>query len=116
MVKERCLAVKQRVLQIGPFGGTQNGVLSRNHVALIMTGMERMMTCPREYLKHMKKNLGQREGEWMMLFDFGLWNQRTYLIKRWDKKFPNTAGCRGALASARLLARRVLYCFLYLLQ
>ena len=42
-----------RVLQIGPFGGTQNGVLSSNHVALIMAGMERMMTCPREYLSEL---------------------------------------------------------------
>ena len=42
-----------RVLQIGPLGGTQNGLLSGNYVALIMTGMERMMTYPREYLNEL---------------------------------------------------------------
>ncbi|EMS50675.1 putative xyloglucan endotransglucosylase/hydrolase protein 32 [Triticum urartu] len=53
LVKEMCLAVKQRVLQIGPLGGTQNRLLSGNYVALIMTGMERMMTYPREYLNEL---------------------------------------------------------------
>ena len=42
-----------RVLQIGPLGGTQNGWLSGNHMALIMTGMERMMMCPREYINEL---------------------------------------------------------------
>ena len=42
-----------RVLQIGPLGGTQNGRRSGNHMALIMTGMERMMMCPREYINEL---------------------------------------------------------------
>ncbi|XP_044339252.1 uncharacterized protein [Triticum aestivum] len=46
-----------RVLQIGPLGGIQNGRLSDNHVALIMTGMERMMMCPKEYINELASSV-----------------------------------------------------------